>query len=248
MSAPITLGAMLNSVRLRANLENQTGFIADAEIYEHLNYGIGELYDLLIAARAQEYYRNSISFNTTANQAFYSFSSIGITDFYQLVSLDVQLGTNITISARPYMEAERNRFKWYPGWFYNMPVYYRILGGAVTSGSPAGGSSANSGISFIPAPSGAFNVTVNYYPVFTPFATNGSASSSTFDGINGWEEYAIWRATAACKAKGDEDPAFALSMLASMKERIQGLAASHDGGNAERVHDVTADYDPFGVD
>ena len=151
----------------------------------------------------------------------------------QLATLPRQVlggGSNIVLTARPYMEAERNRFRWYPGWFYNQPVYYRLQGNS---------------IGFIPVPSGAFTVTLNYYPTFTKFATNGTQDASTFDGVNGWEEYAVWKAAADCIAKEENDPAYALGKVAELRARIEGLAALRDAGNAERVHDVTGDMTPW---
>jgi hypothetical protein len=225
LSAPVKLEDLIQSVRRRANIENQNAFITDSELADYINAGLVEVYDLLVEARAQDYYRSQYSFSTVGNQASYP---IGQLDMYELISVDINLGNNITLSARPFMESERNRFKWYPGWFYSMPVYYRLQG---------------SNLAFIPAPSAAYSVTLNYYPTMKKL----SDPSDSFDGINGWEEYAIWHAVATCKAKADEDPSFALARMAELKEKIAGLAADRANYDADRVHDVFADYGMFGL-
>lgn len=225
MAASVTLSSMISSVRRRANIENQTSFISDAEITEYLNAGLSALYDMLVQAGGQPWYRASKTFSTSGNTAFYSFATIGATDFYVMQSVDVQLGSNNvpTVSARPYMEFERNRYKFYPGWTYATPIYYRIQ---------------DSGINFIPGPSGTFAITLNYYPVFVHLV-NGS---DTFDGVNGWEEYAIWKAVADCRGKGDEDPSYALGKAKELELKIQSMSEQRDAGAPERMTETDSDY------
>ncbi len=224
MAAPVTLEALIQSVRRRANIENQQGFIPDSEITEYLNYGMSEVYDMLVESKAQEFFVSRYNFSTQANTSYYALPA----DMFQLMTVDLNLGNQITLSCRPYMPAERNRFKWFPGWNYTLPVYYRLQG---------------QNINFIPAPSSVYSVTIAYYPVYQPLAD----PSDTFDGINGWEEYGIWKAVADCKAKGDEDTSNAMMNMRIIREKIEAMAADRAGYDAERVHDVSADYDPFGM-
>lgn len=223
MAASQTLTNMILAVRRRANIESQTGFISDAEITEYLNYCLSDLYDQLVQAGGQPWYRATNTFTANNNVSSYALPA----DFFRLVSVDIALGGGLVISARPYMEAERNRFRWYyQGWFAGRPVFYRMLG---------------SNINFIPTPSGTYQITLNYYPTFTKLVT----AADTFDGVNGWEEFAIWKAAAYCKAKGDEDPGYCEAQAAKLQERIDALAAQRDAENPERVHDVTVDLYPW---
>lgn len=212
MARAVTLTSLILSVRRRANIENQTAFFPDAEITEYLNAGLSALYDLLVQAGAQPWYRNSYSIATTGNQTSYDLPA----DFYELQSVDIQLGVGgiPTITAKPYMEWERNRYKYYPGWMQGTPVYYRLQ--------------ANK-INFLPTPNSAFNVVLNYYPIFTPLV----AGSDTFDGVNGWEEFAIWKATADCKAKLEEDPSFAMASMSTLERKIQSMSEQRDTGYSE---------------
>jgi hypothetical protein len=223
MASAQSLTNMILAVRRRANIESQVGFISDAEITEYLNYCLSDLYDQLVQAGGQPWYRNSYTFTSVNNTSAYSLP----TDFYRLVSVDIALGGGLVISARPYMEAERNRFRWYyQGWFAGRPVFYRLLGNQ---------------INFIPTPSGSYSITLNYYPTFAKLVSG----SDTFDGVNGWEELAVWKAAAYCKAKGDEDPGYCEAQAAKLQERIDALAAQRDAENPERVHDVTVDLYPW---
>jgi hypothetical protein len=215
---------MIQSVRRRANIENQYAFIPDAELTEYLNAGLAKVYEMLVEAKGQEFYVAKYTFNTQANTDTYALPG----DMFELMAVDLNLGNMITLTCRPFMLSERNRYRWFPGWNYTLPVYYRIQG-------------AN--IKFIPAPSSVYSCTLQYYPTYQLLAD----PADSFDGVNGWEEYGVWAAVADCKAKGDEDPSYARSMCAEIKEKIEAMAADRAGYDAERVHDVSADFDPFGL-
>lgn len=236
MSAPVSLGAMVSAVTSRSNLENQIvagGFILPSEVRSYLNEALAELWDLLMAARAQEHMRKSQTITTVQGTSAYSIPS----DMEQLISVDWQYATGQFQAIRSYMEVERNMFKFFPasaGWYYGQPVFYRILGSAQMAGS----SVALKTINFIPTPQAAYQVTLNYYPNFTPFLTDGSQDSYQFEGVNGWEGFAIWKVVAMCKAKLKEDYSFALGQVQAFLDRIRELADSNDAGQAERIQDV----------
>lgn len=231
MASSVKLKDMILSVRRRADIVSQTGFISDAEITEYLNYCISDLYDLLVQAGGQEFFRKTQKFTTNNNTDTYDLRIVA-PDFYRLISVDAYLSgdaspnSNIVLSVKPFMEEERNRFKWYPGWLYNRPVYYRLQGNNIT---------------FIPAPSGNFTVGLNYFPEYHPLVSD----NDDFDGINGWEEHAIWRAAAYCKQKGEDDPSFCMARVSELESRINALAQTRDSRGAERVNDVTSSYDEW---
>jgi hypothetical protein len=235
MSAPVSLGSMIASVQRRANIENFTRFITLPELREYLNEALAELWDMLVSARGQEHARKTYQMATTANVASYPLPS----DFYELISLDVQLAPGQRLDAKAYMESERNMFANYPswpGWILGYPVYYRILGSTQHSGSVV----IEKQINFIPTPQNSlFPILVNYYPTFPTFATDGSDDARLFNGVNGWESFAIWTAVAICKGKLKEDASFAISEAEKMRKRIKALAPQNDAGTAERIKDVT---------
>lgn len=233
MAAAVQLSSMITSVRRRANIENRTRFISDTEITEYLNAGLAYLYDLLVQAGGQPWYRKSVQFNTTGNQSLYTFTAIGAPDMYILQSVDVNLGTNGNaepiITARPYMEYERNRYKFFPGqWLAGTPVFYRMQ---------------DAGINFIPTPTGSYSITLNYYPTFTKLANGTDA----FDGVNGWEEYAIWKATADCQGKAEYDPSYAFSKCNELEKKIQSMSEQRDAGAPERMTETDNSWSEYGL-
>lgn len=239
MPAPVSLGSMLTAIQQRANIENLVAaagtFISLPELRGYVNELGSELYDELVQNAHPEWFRKTAIFTTTGNQGAYPLPA----DIYLLLSVDVFLAPNMVISARPYMESERNMFRWYPGWFYNTPVYFRLLGVPASTGANI----QPPMISFIPAPASTYQVGVNYYPPFRTFATDGSEDANIMDGMNGWEGYVIWGATAICLEKLKQNSDYAMNRMAQYKARIESLAADRHAGDAERVHDVSSDND-----
>jgi hypothetical protein len=238
MSNPVSLGTMVARVQNRANLQNLQTNVSQADIRDFLNESIQEMFDEQIAQRGMEYFREVVSFNTVPNQSAYSLPL----DFYELISMDVFVAPQQVLTARPYMEYERNRFRWYPGWVTWLPVFFRLLGTATMSGATLTPGTIN----FIPAPSMIAQFSLNYIPCFQPFATDGTQDSMVIDGVNGWEGMAVWNAVAMCKEKLQEDPAFALGKVEQFRARIQAMAGDRHAGDPERIHDVQVDYDIFG--
>lgn len=212
MARTRTLTNLIADVRACSDTENDT-HVTDAQITEFLNQAIAELYDLLVDARGHEYYITTGTISLVAGTEKYNLPS----DFYQMLHVEIAIG-NWNYDVLPYSIHERTKYNQlvaattYPG-------LYRVMG---------------SQISFLPVPRAAFTVTIYY----VPFPTRLSAGSDTFDGIAGWEEYAVWRAAAYVLAKEESDPSFALQMLANLKDRIQRMADKRSSAGNERVRDT----------
>lgn len=242
MPAPISLASMLTSIVRRANIENfvaESGtLISNPELREYVNEVRMELYELLVEARGQEFYRKEYTFQTSPNIGEYSLPD----DFFELISTDLYIAPNQVLSARPYMEAERNRFRWYPGWYYNQPVYYRLLGSPQNKGAAL----QPQRINFIPAPASVNTIVLNYVPVAKPFLTDGTEDNLVIDGVSGWEAFIVWGVVQICLEKMEQNSDFAMTQQAKVRQRIMDLAVDRDAGAAERVHDVSQDLEPFG--
>lgn len=212
MARSRTLAEMRSDVRLRADLVGNT-FVTDAEIDEYLNQSIAELYDLLVSARGQEYYVTRWSFTTAANTELYALPA----DHFEVLYVETFVN-NQRLRMRPYSLHERAA----------------ILGVTQLPARPYAFRLQAGSISFLPIPDAAYPTTVFYVPA-CPRLVLGT---DTFDGIDGWEEYAIWRAVAYCQQKEQLDMSFAQGMIAGMRERIQRLAPFRAANNAERVTDA----------
>jgi hypothetical protein len=210
--------------------------IIDAgEITDNINEGIAELYSLFSDTSGQPFYLESTTFNTTSGSDTYSIGAgqaINVTDFYKPRGFDITFGQNIVVTARPFMWAERNRYRLFSGWSYNWPVSYRMTGK-----TSAVANSAMDSVKFIPAPQGQFNVTMWYTPT-PPKLVSGA---DVFDGVNGWEEYVVLSAAIKLLVKQEqlEHASTLMQMKETEKERILGDASNRDAEAPERVTDAT---------
>lgn len=217
MALAVRLDTMRTLVRQRANMENATGFIPDAEINSQINYGLNELYDQLVGKQAgRDYYRATTNISTVSGTSLYSLPA----SFYQLISVDVNVGGAL-LPMDQFSEEERDDYAGYPALtpMTGNPFAYQLQG---------------QNIRFIPVPAGVYVIGVNFIPSFSPLLTD----ASTFDGISGWEEKAVWNAVAYCLAKEESDPSFALLQVANLEKRINALANARDRNRPARVADV----------
>lgn len=226
MASPVTLQTLQNRVLQRANLEGATAFIATSELTDCINASIAEWYDIVrLSEWGGQFYRSSVTFPTVGAQSYYTFASIGITDFLSLISVDVAVASNMIIAARPYQEEQRNTFRQYPvgGWLYTRPVFYQLQG---------------EGISFIPTPQSAFSITLNYVATAPVLV----APTDPLNSINGWDEWIVLDAAIKLLVKDGQLDVVPLlmGMRESQKARIVSATGSRDMMAAEMVHDVYA--------
>lgn len=213
MAKTAALRDMRLEVRRFADLEHDE-HVSDPEIARALNLRLSATYDLLIESRGQDYFRKAQTIPIVGNVDTYALAN----DFYKVISVDFTIGTNIVRSARMFTEAERNRYKWLPGWNFSTEVFYRISAGNVA---------------FIPMPTGTFTVTLNYVPAYVDLVDDADA----FNGVNGWEGHGIWAVVADLLHKQERDPSYALAQVAAWEARIRALAPQ-DLGEPERVQRV----------
>jgi hypothetical protein len=229
------LSDLVADIRHRANMESSR-FVTDKEVAEFLNQSIAELYDLIVAARGQEHFAASANLQSPSTDGFtvsgqdtYALPA----DFYELLGVDVAMDSD-TIGIKPYMFVERNRYKIAGLWSPVQPIFYRLLAG---------------NIKFIPVPSGHYLVTTWYLPASQRLVGTYDANdmltsgTQTFDGYNGWEEYAVVDAAMKCLEKEESDTSALMARKALLTGRINALAAQRDAGHPERVTDVTNDID-----
>jgi hypothetical protein len=208
-------------------MEN-SGFIGNDELTGYINDSLSELYDLLITKYGEDYYTKPVphEFPINGQQEFYSLPS----DFYKLRGVDLNLGAKESISLKPFMFTERNRY-------YNNNVYafdrdgisrarYRIIGRKIW---------------FIPSPTG--NKTIQIW--YIPLAPVLEDADDEFDAVNGWEEYIVIDTAIKMLAKEESDVTVLASQLVKITERINRAAHSRDAGRSQRVSDVSRDGTDF---
>jgi len=219
--ASFTLLELRNRSRQRADMVNSR-FITDAELNYFINASFGELYDLLVNSRGENYYVSSYNFTTTINQDTYPLPA----DFFKLMGVDYVTSTTQAITLKAFRWQERNRFR-EP--FYNVRNYnlmYQVRGNNLV---------------FIPTPNGSQQIRLWYIPRHQELALD----TDSFDGINGWEEYII--IDAAIKMRVIEESPVEELILAKndMKARILSACSGRDSGEPPRVVDTDSNYAGF---
>lgn len=222
MAAPQTLDDMRTRVRELANMETNaaSGFVTDDELRRRLNEALKGLYDMLITARGQEYYIVSTAIPLAAGTASYALPA----DFYQgaaLVASDgsayVQLKTwEMQELATLYTLTAQTS-----GSIYNLRYRYQ-----------------GSNVVFYPTPAAAWTVGLHYIPAMTELVLG----ADTFDGVNGWEQWAVLTAAIDILNKEESDTAALMIERSIVEARIKKLAGNKDAGLASRITDVRGDW------
>lgn len=214
MARSRTLGDMRSDVRLRADMPGNQ-FVTDSEINEYLNQSLAELYDMLIAARGQEYYIATQTITTSAATETYALPATHYETLY--VELDYS-GSRVRMGS------------------YSLHERAEIIGTAdANPGVPRRFRLSAGNISFLPVPDAAY--TIRHF--YAPACPRLTSDSDSFDGVDGWEEYAIWRAVVYVRQKEDLDVTVAAGIMGQLRARIEGLAPFRAQQNTERVTDVT---------
>jgi hypothetical protein len=243
---PVSLPTLVTRVAQCGNWESTAvgglPFMNNVELADKINQSIAKWYDMVrLTTWGGQYYRKTVKFNTVGAQEFYDFQSVGMTDFLDMISVDVFAGgpgaTKIT--CKPYPEEQRNIFQFFPvGLLLTWPSFYQLQGNGLATPTQSGGP----GINFIPAPPGAYQIGCNYTPV-APILSG----TQTIDSINGWDEWIVLDAAVKCAIKDRQfDLAAELRQERAIEDaRIVGAAAARDRGGAEVIHDVTSNFDSW---
>lgn len=222
MASNVTYLEIRTRIRQEAGMENSQ-FIKDDEMLYYVNSSMQELYDLLVNAYGNDYYVTSLNFSTTGGVESMTLPS----DFYKLIGVDIKFGGEYYTLQR-FNFNERNKFT--QGTSFDADAQYRIVGNTLM---------------FIPTPSGVYEGKLWYIPAATKF----TGDSSTFDGINGWEEYIIIDTAIKCLGKEESDTSLLLNRKADMLRRIQKIAENRDIADPQTITDVTRgkiDYFGYG--
>jgi len=186
MARTQTLLELRTRARQFCGMENSL-FITDSELTGYLNQSICDLESQLEAAGAFERKPQSASFTCTAG------TETTPTPTGALAVYGVDLSVNSTTRTLDRIEFDdRNMFREYSVPTNGTPAFFRVDG---------------TSIYLYPTPNRAYSGTVYYYRGHVDL----SADTDTYDGVNGWDNYAVWSAVAIMLAKQESDPQFAMS-------------------------------------
>lgn len=216
MAKTVTLLNLRTQAQQRSNMEN-SGFITTAEWNTMINSSCDELYDLLIAAYV-EYFLSTSTISVLSGTDTYPLPA----DFYKLVGVDLVLDSNgNAVSLKPFQFGERNSFLFTPTWNTVGASYLRYhLQGA--------------NVRFVPIPNTAQTVKLWYAPA----RANLVLDADTFDGVDGWEEYAVLDVAIKALLKEESDASALMIQKEAMRKRIEQLVNDRDIGAPSRVTDI----------
>lgn len=226
MARTRTGAELIDDAYKRADMQGATDRFPRTEVLRYVNQGCSALYDLLIKARGRPYYavKPAPVLTTAGSTSRYALAntSPAVANFYQLSS--VRLSGPGGYMLDPFTPQDEPALR-EPGVSGAKPTHYELQPNY---------------IELLPLHSASLSVVIDYVPAFTDL-TDGS---TTFDGINGWEDYA--RDWAACEmlTKDEELPLknSILGDMAKLEARIAQLAPRRDNFRAERVKNVRGMY------
>lgn len=221
MALTVTLAQMTASAQQRAHMETG-GPVAAGEWTDYINYGIRRLYRVLAQAYGSDYFAVSTNLATVANVDTVNLPS----DFFKLSSLWWNDSSGVLKRIHRATEADLENQLLGQGWgmwtgrtVEDIGVKYRLRAGVIR---------------FVPTPTAVYTVKTNYVKAPLTLAAPGD----TFDGYGGFEEYAIWDATAAALAKEESDASYALRMRDEIAMDIKATA-ERDQSEPMTIESVT---------
>lgn len=214
--ALVTLSDMRTRTRQRADMENSR-FVSDSEVNGYLNKALRSLYDILVAAN-QDYKTIIAPFTLAAGN-----TQALPAGFYKLRGLDwtPDGGTN-WIPVPKFQFEERGRLTTFPITRYQVSVKYRLIAATIT---------------FLPVDNAPGTYRIWYVPEMTELVADGD----TFDGMNGFEEWAVLKAARKCLLKEESDVTDLDRELVEERARITEMADVRDYSQPDRVVDVNSD-------
>lgn len=218
----VTLLQLRTDARLYADqrvASETNAFITATELTRLINLQIGELYDMLVAARGHEHYATSGTVSVVAGTAGYNLPS----DFYQLQAVNLEWASD---DVEPVEPLNHQQDIWlHQNYSYSWQRWsrkaYRLRGSQIV---------------FYPTPTSAVTARLYYVPTFTDL----SADADTFNGVNGWEKVvALGVAIEMLEIEESGSGARLQAAFDRQLERIEGLAADRDASTELQVRDVS---------
>jgi len=227
MAASVRLDELQPRVRELADMETSAAsshFVDDTELNRAINRALKQLYNKLILVRGDDYYATSATIATVANQAAYALPA----DFFQL------LGVMAYDASGNYRDL--------PKWSYRDLADLMNLEVGSNSGLELYRYRlVSSNVEIRPQPTTAAH-TLKY--LYIPAMTELALAADTFDGVNGWEDWACYTAAMDMlnKEESYEQAAALAQKRAPLEQQIEALAGSRDAGRPDKVQDTRRDW------
>ena len=213
-----TLAELREQARQYADMES-SGFISDAEANRYVNLGLAQLWHLLVSTDIDRY-----ASSTEVVSSPGSFEYPLPDDFAQLRAVELldRSGAETGYRLLRYSIGEGHSDGSFPTLGDGAGLRYTLYGQGVDG--------AGTRLRFSANPCGrAFRI---WYVQSPPRLT---ADGDSFDGVAGWEEWAVLWAAEQMLAKEESDPSSLIRRRAEMTSRIQAVASRRDAGQAPQI-------------
>lgn len=223
----ITLEEIRLQARQRADMV-ESEFVEDSELTNYVNASLAELHDLLIAAYNEEYYMESVEFDSVTDIIEYDLPNgtnySAAPRFYKLRGVDCRIQNQDWVTVKRFNFNRRNAdvdsFTWN---LLGVPyMEYRIVG---------------SKIRFNRVPDANTSFRLWYHPVSTTLVDNDDA----FDDVNGYVDYVIVDCAIKMLQKQEDDVTVLMLQKEALRERIKTMAQNRDANEPESVSDIYAE-------
>jgi len=218
-----TFGAIKEKAIQRADMVNSQ-FISDSEWNGMTNASLQQLYEKLIETYGSDYFVQESTTITTDGQADnYPLPD----DFFKLLGVDLQIFPSSGSPTIGWITIWRFNFAQRNQWtlpnlltlWGRTNLRYRLRGGRVW---------------FQPLPAGGQSLRLWYAPRFTPLAND----ADVFDGINGWEEWAVNDIAMKALAKEESDLSGVAGLQQVQNDRLASIIENRDASAPSTVVDV----------
>lgn len=219
-----TFGAIITAAKQRADLVN-SNFISASEWQNMANASLQNLWDKLVETYGSDYeVQNTFAITTDGTNDAYALP----TDFYKLLGVDLQLSGSVSqvygwVTIWRFNFSQRNQ--------WTLPNVTTLWGRTNLRYRLRGGN-----IWFAPLPAGGQSLRLWYAPRFTPLVND----SDSFDGVNGWEEWAINDIAMKALTKEESDLSGVMALQQVQNDRLASIMENRDAGAAATMVDVYA--------
>lgn len=217
-----------------SDLENATALVPAADVNEYLNQGWTKVYRIICRTGLNYYLINPpVAFTAVSGQDTYYLTTNGTappgtavlpTDMFLVRGLDAQIQQGRWQNLFAYEFEQRNDFQASDWSWPRQPLYDYI------------GAGPNAAIRFIPPPSANTPMRLHYYPAAVRLVND----TDVWDGVNGWELYAVWYAAREMALK-DENYELVQPLERKMAEIVQDIqvdASRRNAGMAPKMRRV----------
>jgi hypothetical protein len=221
-----TLAEIRLQARQRADMV-QSEFVEDSELTNYVNASLAELHDLLISAYNEDYYMESVSFDSDGTLSYdlpdgANYSGAG--KFYKLRGVDASADGATWSNVRRFNFNKRNADSnsFLHDLSGNPSLEYRLVGSQLRLNR---------------IPDTGTQLRVWYHPALEPLVDD----TDEFDDVNGFIDYVVVDCAIKMLQKQEDDVSVLLAQKQALAARIAAMAANRDANEPESISDIYAE-------